>query len=122
MSGGNLDPLSKQRLLKDYYRNMSRAYTSMREAFKLRSASGLTQDKIAALLDVHKGLVSKRLRGDENLTLKSMSAIATAMDCGLQITFEPYEEFGTSNYFYSPGGASDPPLPAAANNAMLQST
>jgi transcriptional regulator with XRE-family HTH domain len=81
-------------LLDDYYANLHGAYNSMRVCF---SASGLSQDDLASSLNVDKSLISRRLNGSENLTLKTLSYMGTAMDCRLAITFVPYAMVGTGN-------------------------
>lgn len=91
-----LAPIPANILWDDYYENLHSAYNNMRGAY---SNSGLTQDGIACLLNVDKSLISKRLNGTENLTLKSMSFTATATGCRLLVAFIPYQYVGTSNYF-----------------------
>ena len=97
MSDGStaLVPIDKAILWEDYYANLHGAYNSMQDAF---AASGLTQDEIAALLDVDKSLISKRFNGTENLTLKTMSHMGTAMKCRLHVAYVPYDQVGLSNY------------------------
>jgi transcriptional regulator with XRE-family HTH domain len=73
----------------------------MRRAFRIRLHSGLNQDRIADRLNCDKSLVSRRLNGEENLTLKSMSSLASAMDCRLVINFKPFEECGEGNNYFS---------------------
>jgi transcriptional regulator with XRE-family HTH domain len=75
----------------------------MQSVFQMRSANGLTQDHIAAMLDVDKGLVSKRLNGNDNLTLRTCSYMGTAMQCRVFVTFVPYENVGTNNSYNSIG-------------------
>ena len=75
----------------------------MRWAFNHRD---ITQDNIAASLGVNKALISKRLRGDENLTLKTLSFMGTALKCRIQIRFVPYEQVGTSNEFSATNSGS----------------
>jgi hypothetical protein len=92
--------LSKDVLWQDYYANLKTALASMRQLYKLRlRCDGLTQDDIAASLSVDKSLVSRRLNGDENFTLKTLSFMASAMKCRLQIRFRPYEELGHGNNY-----------------------
>jgi transcriptional regulator with XRE-family HTH domain len=99
MTGGNT-VLSKDTLWQDYYANLKTALSSMREIFRIRTRNdGLTQDDIAASLNIDKSLVSRRLNGEENFTLKTLSFIATAMRCRLQIRFRPYEELGHGNNY-----------------------
>lgn len=99
MTDGN-STLSKDTLWQDYYANLKTALSSMRQLFKLRAhTDGLTQDDIATSLQIDKSLVSRRLNGEENFTLRTLSFMATAMRCRLQIRFRPYEELGHgSNY------------------------
>jgi transcriptional regulator with XRE-family HTH domain len=92
--------IPKDTLWQDYYANLKTALASMRELFRLRAQTdGLTQDDIAASLDIDKSLVSRRLKGEENFTLKTLSSMATAMRCRLQIRFRPYEELGHGNNY-----------------------
>jgi transcriptional regulator with XRE-family HTH domain len=99
MNGGNA-ALSKDTLWQDYYANLKTALSSMRRVFKIRAHDdGLTQDDIAARLNIDKSLVSRRLTGEENFTLKTLSFMASAMRCRLQIHFRPYEELGHGNNY-----------------------
>src|ERR1700732_4214264 len=91
--------LSKDTLWQDYYANLKTALASMRRVFRLRSAAGLSQDDIATRLNVDKSLVSRRFNGEENHTLKTLSFMATAMGCRLNIQFRPYEELGEGNNY-----------------------
>jgi transcriptional regulator with XRE-family HTH domain len=81
--------LSKSELWEEYYTNLHKAYNAMWRAFR---KSGLSQDKVADRLGVDKGLISKRLKGRENLTLKTLSFMASAMECRLAIDCIPYAE------------------------------
>jgi transcriptional regulator with XRE-family HTH domain len=87
MTDGKAIPVSI--LWEDYYENMHDAYDSMRSIIGKRR---VTQDELAAKLDADKGLISKRIRGSKNLTLKTLSFMATALGCRLSIRFVPYEE------------------------------
>lgn len=80
MTDGNR--LAEGDLWEEYYTNLHHAYEALREAF---AKSGLTQDQLAAKLGVDKGLISRRLNGNENLTLRTMSFMASAMGCRLRI-------------------------------------
>jgi transcriptional regulator with XRE-family HTH domain len=99
MTDGNA-VLSKDTLWQDYYANSKTALSSMRNVFKIRARKDdLTQDDIATKLNIDKSLVSRRLNGEENFTLKTLSFMATAMRCRLQIRFRPYEELGHGNNY-----------------------
>lgn len=84
-------PISKGDLWEEFSTNLHGAYNAMRSAFQ---RSGLSQDDLAIKLGADKGLVSRRLHGKENLTLKTLSFMASAVGCRLQVTFVPYEEIG----------------------------
>lgn len=89
MTDGKALPLGE--LMEEYYDHLHEAYDAMRTAFKQR---GITQDEIAKRLGVDKALISKRLNGQENLTLKTLSFMATAMECKLCVEYVPYEMIG----------------------------
>lgn len=94
--------INKTVIARDYYSAMHDAFHSMQQAFDKRAKEqGLTQEKLAILLGIDKGLVSKRLRGTENLTLRTMAGMATAMDCCLKVNFVPHEDMPKPNYRYS---------------------
>lgn len=76
-------------LTEEYYTNLHRAYQALRAAFK---QSGMTQDQLAARLGVDKALISRRLNGGENLTLKTISFMASAMNCRLKVEVVPYDQ------------------------------
>jgi transcriptional regulator with XRE-family HTH domain len=78
-------------LWEDYYENMHDAYDAMRRVIKAR---GVTQEQIAVSLNADKGLISKRIHGSKNLTLKTLSFLGTALRCRLAIQFVPYEDVG----------------------------
>jgi hypothetical protein len=83
--------ISENELLEDYYDNLHAAYNCMREAFQMRASLGLTQDNLAESLSVDKSLISRRLNGSENLTLKTFSFMGSAMKCRVIIQYIPYE-------------------------------
>jgi transcriptional regulator with XRE-family HTH domain len=85
-------PLSKGDLWEEFSTNLHGAYNAMRHAFR---RSGLSQDALAIKLSADKGLVSRRLHGKENLTLKTLSFMASAFGCRLAVFFVPYEEVAT---------------------------
>ncbi|MEQ1706403.1 MAG: helix-turn-helix transcriptional regulator, partial [Rickettsiales bacterium] len=98
----NIEPISEKKLLSEYYANKHRAYNSMMDIFDNRvENNGFNQDVIAILLNVNKGVISRRLNGSANITLKTLSNMATALKCKLNINFEPLEKLQRKNY-YSP--------------------
>jgi transcriptional regulator with XRE-family HTH domain len=51
-----------------------------------KKESGLSQQKLAQKLDVHRSLINRQLSGEANLTLRSLADIAWALD--MEIVFE----------------------------------
>lgn len=104
MSDGiQLDPIPERELVADFFDNLHRAYSSLRATFR---SSGLNQDQIANRLgNIDKGLVSRWLNGKQNLTLKTLSRLASAMKCALIIEFRPFDELtapdAPNNYFFT---------------------
>lgn len=88
------EKIAASELLDEFYSSLYQAVDAMKAAFKRRAREGLTQDMMASRLDIDKALISKRLNGRENLTLKTLSAMASALACRLSIDFVPYENLG----------------------------
>ncbi len=53
----------------------------------LVEARGITRKDLAERMGVSPGRISQILSGDENLTLRSLTAVATALDTDIRITF-----------------------------------
>jgi hypothetical protein len=117
MNGGSSRvPIPPSVLWDDYYESLHSAYNAMRNTYASCSAGGLTQDDIAARLNVDKSLVSRRLNGTENLTLKSISYMASAMECRVVVNFVPYENVGMTNLYLATATSG------ATGSAWLNST
>lgn len=67
-------------------------FRQIRALFKRRKEQGLTQKGIALRLGIDEALVSKRLRGEANLTLASLCDLARAMDARLEPVVRPLED------------------------------
>jgi transcriptional regulator with XRE-family HTH domain len=125
--GTQYSSIPEEDLLEDYYDNLHAAYNSMHEAFKTRAAQGLTQDDIAAMLSIDKSLVSRRLNGSENLTLKTLSYMGSAMKCKVLVHYLPYEldsifdhiQYGNSSWGVSQSLGEEPPHGSNANTTHV---
>jgi transcriptional regulator with XRE-family HTH domain len=84
----------------DFFESLHSGYVSLRSAFK---DSGLTQEILAKISGFDKSRISKILSGQDNLTVKTLARLGTAMGCRVVITFVPYEHVGHSNIFYATG-------------------
>jgi hypothetical protein len=98
MSDGDnsVTKISPEELWDNYYTCLHDAYNVLRCTFE---ETGLTQDDLAGRLGVDKSLISKRLNGSENLTLKTMSFMGTGMGRYLLVSYLPYDQVGMTNYF-----------------------
>lgn len=62
-----------------------------------RAQDGITQEQVARRLGVHKGVISRRLKGESNLTLRTVGEMAWAL--GREIKFSlvtPEKPHGTN--------------------------
>ena len=59
---------------------------------KLKKTTGLTQKDIAERLNIDQALVSKRLRGDANITLDTISDLARAMEATIELSATLWKE------------------------------
>jgi transcriptional regulator with XRE-family HTH domain len=94
-------------LAEEYYIALHEAYHNLRERFILCREAGLTQKAIAARLGWDKGVVSRRLHGRDNLTLKTIAAMATAMDSRLKLQVVGYDNLPSANYRYDDASDDD---------------
>ncbi|MBI0381708.1 helix-turn-helix transcriptional regulator [Streptomyces albiflaviniger] len=63
------------------------------EVAGLLGKRGMSRTDLARLMDVSPGRVSQILSGDENLTLRSLAAVADALELDIKISFvEPKED------------------------------
>lgn|SRR6266850_3213885 len=81
----------------DYYESLHIAHNALRDTF---DKSGLNQDELASRCGVSKSYVSKRLNGEENLTIKTLARFGTGMSHRLVIMYQPYSEVGQTNFYY----------------------
>jgi hypothetical protein len=80
----------------EYYIALHGAYNALRVAF---AESGMTQEELAAKLGLDKALVSRRLTGSENLTVRTLSHMGTGMGYSLVIGFHQYDFSGMTNQY-----------------------
>ena len=74
------------------------AYEELLQAFHEAQKTGLRQDDIATRLGRDKGFISRCLRGEGNITLRTMSNIARAMDCRLDVRLTPLDTPPRANH------------------------
>jgi len=99
-AGQKTEALLEADLAEDFYANMRQAHNEMLKAFEHRASEGLSQDDLATLLGVDKSLISRRLNGGENLTYRTLSYMASALRCFLEVKLVPYEQMPKTNQFW----------------------
>lgn len=72
-----------------------RIVKELRRLMKIREAQGLTQQNVADRLSIDKALISKRLSGECNMTLDTLSDMLFALDARLNPQIETAEEIST---------------------------
>jgi len=88
--------VSEDIFAEEYYESLHALYESLNEAFK---ASGLTQDELAVRTKIDKSTISRILRGRRDITIKTGSRIAAAMQYRLLPLLRAYSDIGSANYF-----------------------
>jgi transcriptional regulator with XRE-family HTH domain len=74
-------------------------FDELRSLFRRRKKEeGIKQKDIAARLDVDPGTVSRRLKGEENVSLDWVSDIARAMDARVEVHIRPLAEIGQADH------------------------
>jgi transcriptional regulator with XRE-family HTH domain len=82
-------PISKRELLA-YQANVKGAiFRQIREAFSRLKQSGFTQKDLAAKIGMDEGQLSRRLRGDYDLRLETLSDLARGLDCRIDVKLAP---------------------------------
>ena len=96
----DINPIPEKVLLSEYYANKHDAYNSMMDAFDKRVENdNFNQETLAVLLGVNKGVISRRINGSANITIRTLSNMATALKCRLNISFQRYEDLPRRNYY-----------------------
>lgn len=93
-------------------------FTELRALFRRRQReTGLTQNEVAARLGVDDAVISKRLNGEANLTLNTVSDLARAMEGRVDVKITAIEDFshhGTVVSWWAdtsePGDFAAPPI------------
>lgn len=103
-------PVSKRELIA-YQANVKGAiFRQIRETFSRLKQNGFTQKDLAIKIGMNEGQLSRRLRGDYDLRLETLSDLARGLDCRIDIKLTPI--FNTSV------SASDEPVRGSANKSM----
>ena len=102
-----------------YMRAMHKLLSELQSAYQAtHRATGMTQKDIAERLDIGEAYVSHCLRGHKNMTLRTMSKLARAMDYRIEVGVTSVTSPHLSNFWQqrkdeaASGGQIRPPIDA----------
>lgn len=92
----DLKPIPKRELLAYSAEVKYEIYRQIRKRFhQLRAACGFDQNHLAKRLGVDKSLVSRRLKGENDMRLETLSDLARGLDCRIEVTLTPLDRILT---------------------------
>jgi transcriptional regulator with XRE-family HTH domain len=89
-----ISPIPKDALTEQWYGLLHRVLGKLQAAFR---KSGLTQEAIGRRIGKSPTVISRCLRGKENMTLRTMHEIARGMNCRLRIELDSLDEVQPAN-------------------------
>jgi transcriptional regulator with XRE-family HTH domain len=101
-----IKPISKRELLAYQADVKGSIFRQIRERFAHLKERGFTQKDLGFCIDMDAGQLSRRLRGDYDLRLETLSDLARALECRIDVKLTPLAEVI----------ALSPPQPFAAKN------
>jgi transcriptional regulator with XRE-family HTH domain len=94
--GDALTPISKRELL-EYQADVQGAiFRQIRQIFARLKKEGFTQKDLAMKIGMDEGQLSRRLRGDYDLRLETLSDLARGLDCRIDVKLAPLSKTTTS--------------------------
>jgi transcriptional regulator with XRE-family HTH domain len=89
---GEVRPISKRELL-DYRAEVkNEIFRQIRKMFHRLKQTGFTQKDLATKLGVDEGLLSRRMRGENDMRLETFSDLARGLDCRIDVRLTPLSE------------------------------
>ena len=90
--------IPEEQLAEHWFAFMHRLMGKLQQAFLAESrATGLTQQDIADRLGKSPSFISRRLRGQQNMTIRTMHDMARAMGCRLDVDLRPLRSLQPAN-------------------------
>ena len=108
-------PISKRELLAYQADVKGSIFRQIRQRFARLKENGFTQKDLATKIGMNEGQLSRRLRGDYDLRLETLSDLARGLDCRIAVTlvplanvalFEPRPASSSSSAYGTATGAS----------------
>ena len=93
------DPIPKRELL-DYSAEVKAAlFRQIWKRFRyLEQTFGFTQQHLTQRLGVGKAVISRRIRGENDMRLETLSDLARGLDCRIDVLLRPFEEIDVANF------------------------
>jgi transcriptional regulator with XRE-family HTH domain len=85
----NMAPIPKRELLEYQADVKSSIFRQIRERFARLKQEGFTQKDLATKIGMNEGQLSRRLRGDYDLRLETLSDLARGLDCSIDVRLAP---------------------------------
>jgi transcriptional regulator with XRE-family HTH domain len=85
-------PISKRELLAYQADIKGSIFRKIRQRFARLKENGFTQKDLAIRIGMNEGQLSRRLRGDFDLRLETLSDLARGLDCRIDVTLTPLAE------------------------------
>src|SRR5262249_28599217 len=83
-------PISKRELLAYQADVKGSIFRQIRQMFARLKQQGFTQKDLATRIGMNEGQLSRRLRGDYDLRLETLSDLARGLDCRIDVKLEPF--------------------------------
>ncbi len=103
-------PISKRELLAYQADVKGAIFRQIRETFSRLKQSGFTQKDLAIKIGMNEGQLSRRLRGDYDLRLETLSDLARGLNCRIDVKLTPLPSTSVL--------ASDRATPAAVSKSL----
>lgn len=105
--------ISKRELLAYQADVKGAIFRQIRQMFSRLKGGGFTQKEFAARIGMDEGQLSRRLRGDYDLKLETLSDLARGLECRIDVKLTPLVEAVVAKRELKPSPVpqTDPPLP-----------
>jgi transcriptional regulator with XRE-family HTH domain len=87
-----VSPISKRELLAYQADVKGSIFRQIRQVFARLKEGGFTQKDLAQKIDMDEGQLSRRMRGDYDLQLETLSDLARGLECRIDVKLTPLSE------------------------------
>jgi transcriptional regulator with XRE-family HTH domain len=88
-------PILKRELLAYQVDVKGAIFRQIRETFARLKQNGFTQKHLAIKIGMNEGQLSRRMRGDYDLRLETLSDLARGLDCRIDVKLTPLSQSST---------------------------